>query len=235
MIPFWSMEAARRIWRSRATGRAGVAMRLLLIIAGCVLPAIGFYAAIGWTLWEARKAQLADLAIQQAELLAGDIHGISGSARILLTVAADFNQGQSIDNACTERLVALDRKASGFLFLAFVDAGGQIRCASDSSLVGLTRDLISLADAGAATDFSAGLFTRSDRFPGGYLPFFLPIRADGSAPAGTLVAALDLNWLEQHLRQLKREGSPFLASSVLTITDVNGIVLARDVRHTDFV
>ena len=72
--------------------------------------------------------------------------------------------------------------------------------------------------------------------PGGVLPFYLPLEgASGARHEGTLVAAMDLNWLEQRLRRLRRAGSPFLAGGVLTVADADGVILARDARHAEFV
>ncbi len=222
-----------------------VSTRLLLIIAACLVPAIGLYAMIGWTLWADRKAQLGELALQQAELLAGDVSSIAEGARILLAGAAEFHQVRALGSECSSRLTSLQRNTPSFAFLAYVDAAGQIRCASDPAVIGQQSDLIGLRDIPAsipspagpveATPFTAGGFTRSGRYPGGFVPFYLPIQATEPPVGGTLVGALDLNWLEQHLHQLKRAGSPFLTSGVLTVADANGTVLARDVRHAEFV
>jgi len=122
----------RRASWSTGGGRSGVAARLVLIIAVCVLPAIGIYVAIGWMLWEDRKAQLEDLVLQQAQLLAGNVSGISGGAQILLAAAEEFRQVRSFGDECNARLTALDRKAPGFLFLIYIDPEGTVRCASNS-------------------------------------------------------------------------------------------------------
>jgi signal transduction histidine kinase len=228
-----------RRWRDRS-GRLQISTRLLLIIASCLLPAVALYAVLGWSLWAERKAQLGDLVLQQAELLAGDLDSIAEGARILLSAAGEFHQIRALGSECSARLTGLQRNAPSFAFIAYVDGEGRIACASSPDLVRTGDDLAWIEGARAASTFTADRYTRSSRYPGGFVPFYLPIPGDGQTrggqtTGGTLVAALDLNWLERHLHGLKQAGSPYLAGGVLTIADANLIVLARDARHADFV
>jgi signal transduction histidine kinase len=222
-----------RRWRERS-GQMRISTRLMLIIAVCLLPAIGLYVAVGQSLWSEHKAQLADLALQQAELLAGDADSIAEGARILLGAASEFHQVRALGNECDDRLTGLQRGAPSFAFIASIDLDGQIMCGSGPGLVQEGDDLTWTRDARTAASFGAGRFTRSARYPGGFVPFFFPLSPDGQRTA-TLVAALDLNWLQRHLDHLKQANSPYLADGVLTIADANLVVLARDVRHQDFV
>jgi signal transduction histidine kinase len=223
-----------RRWRDRS-GRLQISTRLLLIIASCLLPAIALYAVLGWSLWVERKAQLGDLVLQQAELLAGDLDSIAEGARILLSAAGEFHQIRALGSECSARLTGLQRNAPSFAFIAYVNGEGRIACASSPDLVRTGDDLAWIEGARAASTFTADRYTRSSRYPGGFVPFYLPLPGEGQTTAGTLVAALDLNWLERHLHSLKQAGSPYLAGGVLTIADANLIVLARDARHADFV
>ena len=221
--------------RRLRTGMMRISSRLSLIIAVCLLPVVGLQVAVSWSQWAERKAQLGDLAMHQAELLAGDMESIAGGARILLGAAAESNQIRTRGENCGDRLAGLRRNAAGFAFLAVADAEGRIRCSSDATLLDHRDAAWARGDAAAAQGFFAGRFTRLPAWPGGVLPFFLPL-ADGGAGAGhTLIAALDLGWLEGHLIRLKRAGSPFLASGVLTIADADGVILGRDARHAEFV
>lgn len=212
-----------------------VSTRLLLIIAACMMPTMALYALIGINLWSERKAQLADLSVQQANLLAGDLNSVAEGARILLASAAEFHQVRSRGESCSVRLAQVQRNVPSFRFLAYVDEEGRVQCASDSALLD-GKDVPPWARIPQlGSDFTAGGFTRSIRYPGGFLPFYFRIEQPAPGQSGTLVAGLDLNWLEQHLHQIKRDGSPFMAGGVLTIADANGVVLARDERHAEFV
>ena len=53
--------------------------------------------------------------------------------------------------------------------------------------------------------------------------------------SGVLVAGLDLGHLSEHLSRLRQTGSPFLAGSVLTVADRDGVILARSPQHAEFV
>jgi signal transduction histidine kinase/ActR/RegA family two-component response regulator len=208
----------------------------MLIIAICLLPTVALQVGLAWTQWAERKAQLGDLAIHQAELLAGNVQGIAETARILLASAAEFNQVRTHGRGCGARLASLRNNASGFAFIALVDADGAVRCASDPAAIDGGEGASWARAARAAPAFTAGRFARAPHHPDGFVPFYLPLGPGDPARAGqTLVAALDLSWLEQYLRRLKRAGSPFLDGGVLTVADADGVVLARDVRHAEFV
>ncbi|MBV1797821.1 hypothetical protein [Siccirubricoccus sp. G192] len=212
-----------------------VSTRLMLIIATCLLPTIGLQIAASWNQWTERKAQLGDLALHQAQLLAGDVGSIAEGARILLGTTAQFRQVRTIGNECSTRLARLLDNAPGFAFVARVDNAGQVRCASDLAVVGAEDGAGWARSAPLAPAFTAGQFTRSPSHPGGFLPFYLPLAGSETTEGGALVAALDLTWLEGHLNRLKRAGSPFLVSGVLTVADAEGVILGRDVRHAEFV
>ncbi|WP_431269819.1 hypothetical protein [Dankookia sp. P2] len=221
-------------WRLRPGGMR-LSTRLILIIATSLLPILAMQVAIAWSQWAERKAQLADLTIQQAQLLAGNLDGIAQGARILLGTATESQEVRRLEPGCDRQLARLRRHAPGYAFIALVDAAGQIACASDPSLAAQDAGAGWVAAARAATEFGAGRFARTAGSPDGVLPFYLPFTADAPAGGGTLVAALELGWLEQALQRMKRDGSPFVASSVLTLADADGIILARDQRHADFV
>src|SRR5215210_4794494 len=90
--------------RRLRTGTMRISSRLSLIIAVCLLPVVGLQVAVSWTQWAERKAHLGDLAMHQAELLAGDVESIAGGARILLGAAAESNQIRTRGEKCGDRL-----------------------------------------------------------------------------------------------------------------------------------
>jgi signal transduction histidine kinase/ActR/RegA family two-component response regulator len=223
-----------RRWRRRSRGMR-VSTRLLLIIAVCLLPTTLLQLGASWSQWAERKAQLGDLATRQAELLAGNMAGIAEAARILLGAAGEVHQIRAQESACGPRLARLAQAAPGFAFLALVDAQGGIACSSDPAVLGGGTGATWVTDARNVTGFTGGRYATTPTHPGGVLPFYRPLGGEGVAGTGTLVAALDLSWLAGHLHRLQGEGSPFLASGVLTIADADGIILGRSVRHAEFV
>ncbi|RAI58947.1 ATP-binding protein [Roseicella frigidaeris] len=211
-----------------------LATRLVLIITTSLLPVFAMQVAIAWGQWSERKAQLGDLTIQQAQLLAGNLEGIAQGARILLGAATESEAVRQLAPGCDRQLARLRRHAPGYAFIALVDPAGNIACASDGKLARLDAKADWIAAARAAQGFEAGRYTRTAGSPDGVLPFYLPVETAQSS-GGTLVAGLELGWLEQALQRMKRDGSPFVGASVLTLTDAEGTIIARDQRHADFV
>src|SRR5215212_8419071 len=113
--PFAEPRASPRRRRLHTEGMR-ISGRLSLIIAICLLPVVGLQVAVSWGQWAERKAQLGDLAVHQAELLAGDLESIAEGARILLGAAAQSNQIRSRGENCGDRLAGLRRNAAGFAF-----------------------------------------------------------------------------------------------------------------------
>ncbi|MDO9707032.1 hybrid sensor histidine kinase/response regulator [Paracraurococcus lichenis] len=228
---------SRRAWRGwRLTpGHMRLSTRLILIIGTSLLPILAMQAAVGWSQWSERKAQVGAIAVQQAQLLAGNLEGIAQGARILLGAATESPEVRQIAPGCDRHLARLRRHAQGYAFIALVDHGGKIACSSDPgpALQGDEGGWITAARA--ADRFTAGRYTRIPGFQDAVLPFYLPVEVAGPAAGATLVAALDLAWLEQALQRMKRAGSPFLAGGILTLADAEGVVLARDIRNAEFV
>jgi hypothetical protein len=194
-------RAARGRLRAALHGM-GLSTRLLLVIATCVVPTVAVQLAVTWNQWSERKAQLDSIVTQQAQLLAGNVESIVQGAKILLGAASEFRQVRHRDTGCSARLAALQRHAPGFAFIALVEADGSVKCASSTDVPYELADAQWRHDATSITRFSTGRFARAGIAPGGVLPFYMPVPANEVAGAGTLIAALDLNWLEGHLQRL---------------------------------
>jgi hypothetical protein len=117
-----------------------ITMRLLLIIAFCLVPTIGLQVAVSWSQWAERKTEVGDLAARQAALLAGYVESIGEGARLLLTTAAEFLQDHTNGAECSLRLAATQRKAPSFAFIALVDQHGQVLCTSDPEMAATAND-----------------------------------------------------------------------------------------------
>ena len=212
-----------------------ITIRLLLIIAFCLVPTIGLQVVVSLSQWSERKTQVGDLAARQAALLAGDVESIGEGARLLLTTAAEFLQDRTSGVECSLRLAATQRKAPSFAFIALIDSHGQVLCTSDPEMAAAGSDAGWLQGARAATTFGAGRYARSTNHPGGFLPFYLPLDVSGLDFGETLIAALDLPWLGRHLQQIQQGNPAFLAGGTLSVTDADGVVLGRLPKHLEFV
>ncbi len=210
--------------------------RLLLVVLTCLLPVIVLGTWVEYRDWEERGAQLGEMSLQQAQLLNGDIDSVAEGARTLLAAVAQLDEVRDAAPACGERLRATQRSVPMFAFIALLDAGGNLICASEPAL-GLAEVDRSqwVRDAMAATGFAAGRFATLTGVSGSFLPFALPLTAVYPDGSGVLVAGLDLEHLSEHLSGLRQTGSRFLAGSVLTVADRDGVILARSPQHAQFV
>jgi len=222
------------LFRLRQTRGMRLSTRLILIIATCLIPTIALQVVIGVNQWNERRDELGTVALHQAELLAGDMASISEGARIFLSTVAEFQPVRAQSPGCDLRLASLRRNVPSFAFVAVVDANGGVQCASDPAMTRITGATW-ISDATRAQQFTAGRYAQAPDYPGGFLPFFLPLPATGGQARATLVAALDLVWLSQHLFQLRQTSSNLLAAGVLTVADADGVILGRSPTHAQFV
>ena len=210
--------------------------RLLLIVLTCLLPIILLGIYVEYSHWAERRAQLGDLSLQQAQLLNGDIDSIAEGARTLLSAVAQFDEVRHVTATCSDRLRATRESLPIYSFVALLGADGRIFCTSDPALQPPTGDQPQwIRDAIAAEAFAAGRFATAPGISNGFLPFALPLTAAHPNGSGVLVAGLDLQHLSEHLSRLRQTGSPFLAGSVLTVADRDGVILARSPQHAEFV
>jgi hypothetical protein len=210
--------------------------RLLLIVLTCLLPIILLGIYVEYSHWTERRAQLGDLSLQQAQLLNGDIDSIAEGARTLLSAVAQFDEVRHVAATCSDRLRATQKSLPIYRFVALLGADGRIFCTSDRDLQPTTSDQPRwIRDAIAAKSFAAGRFAAAPGIGAGFLPFAMPLAAVHPDDSGVLVAGLDLQNLSEHLSRLRQTGSPFLAGSVLTVADRNGVILARSPQHAEFV
>lgn len=221
--------------RFPAIGGLRISTRILLIIGFCLIPTIGIQIAMSWSQWSERKVQTATLARQQAQLLSADVASIAEGVRLLLATASEFYQVRTMGPECANRLGSIHRNAPSLLFVAVVNRFGQILCASDPAIAATPNDVDWIRNAALAQSFVTGHFSRSVEQPGGFLPFYLPLKTNRPEDDKWLVGGLDLRWLREHFRQLKEGESPFLAATVLTVADSDGLVLGRNPNHDDFV
>ena len=211
-----------------------ITARLLLIISLSIVPVLAIQVFSAWRQWSDRRAQLGDLASYQARMLAADVDSIAEGARLFLIAASVSQQVQALGSDCPGWLQTFRDNDPKFAFIARLDAQGRIRCASDAA-TRAAQGAGWVEAARAVTGFTAGRYSRSEVFSGGFLPFTLSLGRNGQGAEGWLVAGLDLGWLEQHLRNLKRGATPYQEGGILTVADADGVVLGRDARQAEFV
>jgi signal transduction histidine kinase/ActR/RegA family two-component response regulator len=210
--------------------------RLMLLVLVCLLPTVTLGVFVQIDERAERKAQLSDLVLRQAELLNGDILSIAQGTRSLLVTAAEFDSVHRLDPRCADRLRAIKRNLPSYAFLALVGSDGAVVCASTPDLGTVTAGHPAwVLDALDAEAFGAGRYSTAPGLASGFVPFFLPVPAKADGRRGVLVAALDLSWLANHLVELKTLDARLPHDSVLSVADRDGVILARNPRHEDFV
>jgi signal transduction histidine kinase/ActR/RegA family two-component response regulator len=209
--------------------------RLLLIVLTCLVPVIVLGAWTDYSHWAERRAQFGDLALQQAQLLNGDISSITESGRTLLSAVAQLDDVRDATASCGDKLNAMIHGLPMFAFVVRMDESGAIRCSSASppQSSGSVQPGW-LHEALGVNKFTTGRFAAAPGI-GGFLPLILPLASGTAANRGALVAGLELRKLADHLEQLRETGSSFLTGSVLTVADRDGVVLARSPQHASFV
>jgi signal transduction histidine kinase/CheY-like chemotaxis protein len=214
----------------------GLPLRLLLLILICLLPMVAAQLFVQVDLRQARDAQLRELAMHQADLANGDLISIVEGARQLAAAAGQLVRLVTLDLTCSEQMATLRRDLPAYKFIAVYNSTGQAVCASNPTLTtdnGPRPDWIS--DLLRANTFRIGTYTTMAGIDGPFLPMGLPMSppagqrgsTSGADPPVVVVVALDLDWLNRHLAELRFNRSKLLANAGLVIIDRNGNALAR--------
>ncbi len=212
--------------------------RFMLLTIACLLPTLVLAGFIEVDQRAERKAQLEDLVLRQAELLNGDISSIALGARGVLAILSEFQPVRTRQPSCAPRLAAAKRELPSFAFLAVLDRDGRLVCSSNANLAfpPPPAPIPEWAAAAAAADgFTTGRYADPTGIDAEVLPFSIGLTDPDGSRAGAVVAGLDLGWLAAHLQDLKKSGSATLRSSALTVADRDGVVLARNPLHADYV
>ena len=204
--------------------------RLVLLILGCLLPILTAQIYSQVNLYGERHEQLGGLVLREAELANADMGSIIDGVHQLGTLAAQFPSVRTSGAPCADRLTALQQSLVQYRFLAiFSPVDGALECASDGAPAGLS---------GAHLAWVADLLNTADLTVGPLIPDpdrntrFLPIAVHipgieaGDQPR-VLMAALNTDWLEQHLQTAKVDRAPAMSRAVMIIADRDGNILGR--------
>jgi len=204
--------------------------RLVLLILGCLLPILTAQIYSQVNLYGERHEQLGGLVLREAELANADMGSIIDGVHQLGTLAAQFPSVRTSGAACSDRLTALQHSVTQYRFLAiFSPVDGALQCASDGAPAGLSgAHLAWVADLLNTPDLAVGPMIPDLDQNTRFLPIALhiPGRVAGDQPR-TLVAALNTDWLEQHLQTAKVDRAPAMSRAVMIIADRDGNILGR--------
>ncbi len=228
-----TVRAAARRGHDHGTG---LPLRLLLLILVCLLPMIAAQLLVQVELRQAREGQLGELAMRQADLVKGDLVSIVEGARQLASATGQFAKLVALDPTCSEQMATLRHDLPAYKFIALYNGMGRAVCASDPNLTSVRAPRSEwIADLLSANAFRIGTYTTMAGIDGPFLPMGLPMSSlpgqagsiSSSDPFAVVVVALDLDWLNRHLAELRFNRSKLLANAGLAIIDRDGNMLGR--------
>ncbi|MGO4389302.1 sensor histidine kinase [Microvirga sp. 2YAF29] len=214
-----------------------LARRLLLLALISVLPAIVIWTYTEVSLRRAREAEIHEQVIRQAQLAGSELERIFDGIQSLLTALEEARSIRGFDTPiCSPYLKSLQQKMPQVRSFVALDLEGQVRCTSGKPSNPDLRftNRFYFQEALAKRQFVIGDFTSGFVESGlpaqPVLPLAMPIRDSEGRIIGVIAGALDLNWLDLKLKE--RTLPP---NGAITITDRNGVILAREPFPEKFV
>jgi len=204
--------------------------RLLLLALISVLPALVIWAFTEVSLRRAREAEVSELVIRQATLVASEVGHIFDGVHSLLLAMDETPSIRSFDRlACNAYLNSVHQKVPHIIAFVVLDLDGAVRC-NDRGFINTDlrfKDRPYFQDSLAKRAFAIGTYTAEFTEAGlgahSVIPLSLPIWGDDGNIIGVIAAAMDLRWLD---KELKERVLPVGGS--LTLADRNGIILSRE-------
>ncbi len=204
--------------------------RLLLLALISVLPAIVIWAFTEVSLRRAREAEVNELVIRQAQLVASEVDHIFDGIHSLLLAMDEAPAIRTFDMpACNTYLRSVHQKVPHVIAFVVLDVTGAVRCNDRGFFNADLRfsDRPYFRESIAKGDFSIGTYTPefTEAGIGAYsvIPLSLPIWGADGKIIGVIAAAMDLRWLDN---ELKERVLPVGGS--LTVADRNGIIISRE-------
>ena len=207
-------------------------LRLFILAAVALAPALAILAYNEVTLRRSREAEVHQLAVRFGQLAAQELEGIVGGTESLLRAVARSPVVRTFGGeACGAYLADVQMQSPSIATLTVIDMEGRVRCRPDMLSPGQSlADRPYFKDAVATGHFVVGEYTVSRLSPYAGLPMAAPIRNEAGDVIGVLAAGLDLRWLEERLK-----GRDFTRGGALTIADRNGVIIAREPYPEQFI
>jgi two-component sensor histidine kinase len=188
-------------------------------------PAVGL---LGWTefqLRQAREVEVRELASRYGQLASLElVRIVDGIDSLLLAIAPVAAVTDLTGDACDAYLARVVTDAPQLAALVAFDGSGTQRCASHMPVPVLSEANHAFLTAAPEQDkLIVGLFQDGAEAGHPVLPLIMPLHDVADSGSHALVAYLDLGWLGDRLRE-RRLG----AGNSLTISDRNGIIIARE-------
>jgi two-component sensor histidine kinase len=210
--------------RGNNVGIGKLSRRLFLLTLAALLPAaiVLFYNL--YSLRLAKETEIRDEAVRAGQFGALEIQRIiSGAENVLIALSAMPVIQQRDEAGCQAYLARVTARLPQFSVIGVTDVHGDVFCPKSA-----TGKPTSIADRPyfqrtlETGKFVVGEFTVGRVTKEQVLPLAMPVKDDQSKVVGVIFGALRLDWLSQRLSERK-----FGRNSALTVTDRNGVILAR--------
>ncbi len=201
----------------------GLRVRLFLLVLIAVLPAIAIQIYTEVDLRRAREAEIHEEALRQADMVANGMLEILEGSRQLLVALARLPAVQALSpEVCSDALGTMLSELPAYSTVGAVNRAGRLVCsaAGNISPPPSVGDRTYFRDALLTNGFVIGEFIVGRVTGTNALPVAQPIHLSGET-VGVLVALLDLDWLDGHLRRREMPDK-----SVVIVVDRNGTVIA---------
>ncbi len=207
-------------------------LRLLVLVAVALLPAIGIQAYNEFDLRRTRQIEVQGHALNLAELAAAEQRQIVQGIHQALIALSELPAIKAKDaDGCNAYLAKIKRRYPGFISFLVVDLDGTSFCnANDYHTPSTAAGRPYFADVLKTGKFTVGSFAIGRQTGRNVLHFALPFFGDDARFGGVVIAALSLDWLADSLA--RRNVAP---GAALAIVDRNGTYLAHYPDNARFV
>jgi len=210
---------------------ANLLVRLVILVVAATVPAVLVLMYLQHDLRTESRTRIGDEALRQAELLNADMTNVVEGARQLSLAITHFVAVQTGDPACRKNLEDLRSDLPTYAVLSIIVEDGRIICTTDGDQPGWARApvLAHVREIIQRGSFDIGTYSPPTPEHGAIVPFCMPFTTLSGRHA-VVIVGLSLDWLGQHLGELKRP-----ADSTIGIADRDGITIARFPDHEKFV
>ncbi len=209
-----------------------ILLRLFLLVAVALLPAIAIQAYNEFDLRRAREIEVQNQALSLAKLAAAEQQQIVQGIRQTLIALSELPAIRAKDTpGCNAYFSKIKQRYPGFINFIVVDANGDPFCEASGEQKPLTAAGRTYFNNVLKTGkFSVGEFAIGRSTGRNVLHFALPFYGDDVRMNGVVIASLSLDWLAGYLA---RKGIP--PGAALAVADRNGTYLARYPHNDQFV
>lgn len=207
--------------------------RILLLVALALVPALAIQGYNEFALRTSRGAAVNADTLATARGVTAELSQLAEGIHQALDLVSEDPSIRSGDAvACAAYLKRAAARLPHVLMLSLFQVDGSVICNSGGSAPGTYSNAERTYQHRAVSEnaFVMGGYARGIATGRASIHFAQPERAENGRPTGVLVAAVDLDWLSDHLQSGLRQ-----SSSALLVTDPDGTIIVRRPDAADWI